>query len=140
MYSVVCFFVLSRCFAATCTADLSCPGISSGQFEERVDVIDSVAEGLRRGVFSSAESSLDVTELLLSLPFLPGSAHKVVHCPLADRAKLRLLEDAMFDACEREGEDEIIDDLKISSQDKSEHYSTPQDETREMKSNKRSKR
>jgi len=91
----------------------------TSQFEERVDVTDSVAEGLRRAIFSSAESSLEVVEFLLSLPILPGSSHKtIVHCPLADRAKLRLLEDAMFDACEREGEDEIIDDLKISvSQD-----------------------
>ena len=27
---------------------------------------------------------------------------------------LRLLEDAMFDACEREGEDELLDELSIS--------------------------
>ena len=33
---------------------------------------------------------------------------------LGDRAYLRLLEDAMFDACEKEGEDEILDDLNIS--------------------------
>jgi hypothetical protein len=33
---------------------------------------------------------------------------------LAQRAYLRLLEDAMFDACEREGEDELLDDLDIS--------------------------
>lgn len=111
------------------------------QFEERVDVTDSVAEGLRRGLFSSAESSLDVAELLLSLPILPGTAHRILDCPLADRAKLRLLEDAMFDACEREGEDEIIDDLKISSQDKSEPFTAvPTVEAREKKSTKRSKR
>ena len=114
---------------------------SGGQFEERVDVTDSVAEGLRRGLFSSAESALDVAELLLSLPILPCKAHKILLCPLADRAKLRLLEDAMFDACEREGEDEIIDDLKISSQDKSEHSTeTAPNESPQKKSNKRSKR
>ncbi|KAL3780367.1 hypothetical protein ACHAW5_007125 [Stephanodiscus triporus] len=33
---------------------------------------------------------------------------------LAQRAYLRLLEDAMFDACENEGEDELLDDLNIS--------------------------
>merc|ERR1719506_499809 len=38
----------------------------------------------------------------------------MIHCPLADRTKLRLLEDAMFDACEREGEEELIDELRIS--------------------------
>lgn len=37
-----------------------------------------------------------------------------VHGMLGDRAYLRLLEDAMFDACEKEGEDEILDDLNIS--------------------------
>ncbi|CAB9524176.1 expressed unknown protein [Seminavis robusta] len=86
------------------------------QLEERVDVNDAVAEGLRRALFSASESSLDVIEVLLSLPLLPGSAHTLsFDCPLADRAKLRLLEDAMFDACEREGEEELIDDLKIST-------------------------
>jgi hypothetical protein len=33
---------------------------------------------------------------------------------LAQRAYLRLLEDAMFDACEKEGEDELLDDLTIT--------------------------
>ncbi len=35
-------------------------------------------------------------------------------CELAQRVYLHLLEDAMFDACEREGEDEFLDDLIIS--------------------------
>jgi len=35
-------------------------------------------------------------------------------CESGKRAKLRRFEDTMFDACEREGEDEIIDDLRIS--------------------------
>lgn len=85
---------------------------SEPQFEERVDVTDNVAESIRRAVFSRAESSLDVVDLLLNLPILPCSIHKVVPCPLADRAKLRLLEDAMFDECERH-DDELIDDLTI---------------------------
>ena len=33
---------------------------------------------------------------------------------LGHRAVLRLLEDAMLDACEREGEDEALDGLEIS--------------------------
>lgn len=33
---------------------------------------------------------------------------------LGHRAVLRLLEDAMLDACEREGEDEPLDGLEIS--------------------------
>lgn len=101
--------------------------------EERVDVVDTVAEGLHRALFSSAHyGSLDVMDLLLSLPLLPTRIHinqhedaeiiqqekkkkgMMIHCPLADRTKLRLLEDAMFDACEREGEEELIDELRIA--------------------------
>jgi hypothetical protein len=101
-----------------CEAKVSLQSNDNGepeQLEERVDVTDLVAEGLRRALFSQAESSLDVIDVLLSLPLLPGSAHSLpFKCVLADRAKLRLLEDAMFDACEREGEDELIEDLNIS--------------------------
>lgn len=124
-----------------------------GQLEERVDVTDNVAEGLRRALFSQAESALDVVELLLSLPLLPGSAHALtsIHCPLADRAKLRLLEDAMFDACEREGEDELIDELKISTNDKESNVESAEQQQEEgsrqkhfkgqpNRSNKRTKR
>lgn len=111
---------------------------SPSQFEERVDVTDSIGEGLRRALFSSAESSLDVAELLLSLPFLPGAAHQVLNCPLADRAKLRLLEDAMFDACEREGEDDLIGDLKISS--KADEETKPNQSSQSKQSSKRTKR
>ena len=91
--------------------------------EERVNVSDPVAEGLRRALFSQAESSLDLVEILLSLPILPTATSSATAtatalsftCPLANRAKLRLLEDAMLDACEREGEDDLIDDLTISN-------------------------
>lgn len=143
--------------AILCEARLSVSNSScaEGQLEERVDVTDNIAEGLRRAVFSQAESALDVIEILLSLPLLPGSAHDLdnIHCPLADRAKLRLLEDAMFDACEREGEDEIIDDLKISptAGDSHSHHSDgvnnsseggghKKPKTQQNRSNKRTKR
>ena len=73
-------------------------------------------------------------DLLLSMPYLPRSSGRdgpldsavpntiqgsesgtsKVHDMLGDRTYLRLLEDAMFDACEKEGEDEILDDLNIS--------------------------
>ena len=39
---------------------------------------------------------------------------RLTRVPLAKRAKLRLLEDAMAEACEREGEDDIIGDLTIN--------------------------
>jgi hypothetical protein len=93
--------------------------------EERVDVSDMVAEALRRAVWSSSESSLDLIELIMALPSLPGTRHQVnnkeYQCietsPLADRAKLRLLEDAMLDECEKEGEGELIQELTIDPGD-----------------------
>ena len=88
------------------------------KLEERVDVADDVVEGLRRAVFPSIESTLDLVELLLFFPYLPRTnyAFNATTTPLADRASLRLLEDAMFDACEREGEDELIEDLSLSNE------------------------
>mmetsp|Transcript_14771 Transcript_14771/g.26503 ORF Transcript_14771/g.26503 Transcript_14771/m.26503 type:complete len:321 (-) Transcript_14771:2366-3328(-) len=88
--------------------------------EERADVSETAAEAIRRSVWSSAESSLDVVEVMLAFPSLPGTSHKsdittITTTPLANRAKLRLLEDAMLDECEKEGEGELIEDLKISS-------------------------
>ena len=85
--------------------------------EERVDITDSIGEAVRRCILSSAESSIDLIEVLLSLPIFPTAQHtsRIVHTTsLADRAKLRLLEDAMFDACEKEGDEELIEDLSIS--------------------------
>lgn len=101
------------------------PFSSLGPLEERVDVSEPIAEAVRRAIWSSAESSLDVAELVLALPSLPTvdtvattksttKATTTTTTPLANRAKLRLLEDAMLDACEREGEDELLEDLTIS--------------------------
>jgi hypothetical protein len=99
--------------------------------EERVDVSDVVAEALWRAVWSSSESSLDIIELILELPSLPTTSHAnsssssnnnsnstFIPTPLANRAKLRLLEDAMLDECEKEGEGELIGDLKRSHHNK----------------------
>ena len=89
------------------------------ELEERVHISDEIAEAIRRAIYSSAESSLDIVEVLLFMPFLPTTMHRSsmsVTTPLADRAKLRLLEDAMFDACEKEGEDELIGDLDINDE------------------------
>jgi hypothetical protein len=86
--------------------------------EERVDVSEDICEAVKRAVWSSAESPLDVVELLLQLPCLPtttSQAKNATTTPLANRAKLRLLEDAMVDACEKVGEDGILDDLKLSN-------------------------
>ena len=55
-------------------------------------------------------------EVILALPSLPcqSTARVSTTTRLANRAKLRLLEDAMLDECEKEGDDEIIEDLTIS--------------------------
>ena len=90
--------------------------------EERVDVSESICESIKRSIWSNAESQLDIIDLILQFPCLPTTSHSnnmkmVVSMAtnLANRAKLRLLEDAMVDACEQEGEDQILEDLEISS-------------------------
>jgi hypothetical protein len=99
------------------------------QLEERVDTAPDVAEAIRRAVFFAAEDSLDVLEVVLSLPFLPVVKHatvllskkkkKITTTALADRARLRLLEDAMCDACEQQGEEDMVQDLDIQATKKS---------------------
>lgn len=103
------------------------------ELEERVNVQESTLEAVRHAIFSHTEDNLDVLDILLSMPYLPRSSSRggggsgvamdgtsgnakyaTALSTLADRAYLRLLEDAMFDACEREGEDEMLDDLNIS--------------------------
>ena len=96
------------------------------ELEERVDVSDTVAETLRRALWSSTKSPLDIVDMILVLPSLPchnsaatnssstTTSSSTCTTRLANRAKLRLLEDAMLDECEKEGEDQLIDDLSIS--------------------------
>jgi hypothetical protein len=93
----------------------------SSQLEERVDTLPDVAEAIRRAVFFSAQDSLDVLEVVLALPWLPVVKHAPVllsknqTSALADRARLRLLEDAMCDACEQQGEEDMVQDLDIQA-------------------------
>eukprot|EP00984_Skeletonema_dohrnii_P030399 scaffold21815_cov157-Skeletonema_dohrnii-CCMP3373.AAC.2 len=101
------------------------------ELEERVNVEDGTLQGIKNAIFSQSEDNLDVLEILLNMPYLPRSSSPssdndrgdaVLNqwsSKLADRAYLRLLEDAMFDSCEKEGEDELLDDLNISG---SNHY------------------
>ena len=93
--------------------------VHGNDLEERVDVTENICEAVKRAVWSSAESPLEAVEVLMQFPCLPTTVHESLDAktPLANRAKLRLLEDAMVDACEQEGDEEIIDDLKISSKE-----------------------
>jgi len=92
------------------------------ELEERVDVSEVAAETLRRALWPSTTSSLDVVEVILALPSLPcrstdGLATNTTR--LANRARLRLLEDAMLSECEKEGDEQLIEDLAISKTIKS---------------------
>lgn len=107
--------------------------------EERVDVSEEALEGIRRAVLSLTECNLSIMECLISLPWLATSTTSCgyryrdrskierscwdrymsvkamdVFRTACDRVALRLLEDALFDACEREGEEDIIDDLNLN--------------------------
>eukprot|EP00579_Thalassiosira_antarctica_P028523 CAMPEP_0202020206 /NCGR_PEP_ID=MMETSP0905-20130828/43935_1 /ASSEMBLY_ACC=CAM_ASM_000554 /TAXON_ID=420261 /ORGANISM="Thalassiosira antarctica, Strain CCMP982" /LENGTH=381 /DNA_ID=CAMNT_0048581729 /DNA_START=16 /DNA_END=1161 /DNA_ORIENTATION=+ len=94
---------------------------AAGELEERVNVHEDSLEGIRNALFSHCQDNLDVLEILLNLPYFPrrsttapASQYTTLSMKLAERAYLRLLEDAMFDACEKEGEDDLLDDLTIS--------------------------
>mmetsp|Transcript_52825 Transcript_52825/g.78319 ORF Transcript_52825/g.78319 Transcript_52825/m.78319 type:complete len:191 (+) Transcript_52825:417-989(+) len=102
--------------------------------EERVNVSEDALEGVRRSVLSMTECNLSVLELCLAMPWLPRNSDKnfilqgadVCHNSVsseelmlcADRAALRLLEDALFDACEKEGEEDMLDDLNLDDDSK----------------------
>jgi hypothetical protein len=115
--------------------------------EERVQVEDPVAEGIRRAIFSTSTSVLDLVEVLINLPLLPCGQHQAytsisTTTPLADRAKLRLLEDAMLDQCEKEGEDDLIDELNIVADDTDtqKQEEVEEEEEQENKRNKKSRK
>jgi hypothetical protein len=88
---------------------------ADGQLEERVDTDAAVATAIRRVAYFTAETDLDVFEILFSMPIMPTTAL------LGHRARLRLLEDAMCEACEQAGEETMVDDLDIGPAKKSKH-------------------
>lgn len=77
----------------------------TNKLEERVFMDETVLHGVLRCIYSRASSTLSMLELLLSFPYLPNA--------LGKRAKLRLLEDAMAEACQQQDEDEMLQDLSI---------------------------
>ena len=111
--------------------------------EERVHCAQDVAEGIRRAIFSKADSTLDVFDILMHMPSLPGtidddasssSSRTGGKTRLADRARLRLLEDAMCDACEQEGEDELLKELDLAgSNEKADHGDDERTESKKSK-------
>jgi hypothetical protein len=136
---------------------------SRSDLEERVYCNQDVAEGVRRAVFSRADTTLDLLDLLWHFPALPTTTNNnnnnnnnnngttaatmvlpdpcttpTTNAPptttassmeqdgnhdsfpatttttkLANRAKLRLLEEAMCHACEEQGEDDLVHELKV---------------------------
>lgn len=104
---------------------------------ERYRTDPDAAEGIRRALWSASATTvasgssvgddggaavLDVFDFLLQcVPLLPvpPSPNSAVTTttttttPLAERAQLRLLEDAMCDACEREGDEALVEDLSL---------------------------
>jgi hypothetical protein len=83
------------------------------QMEERVYCSEPVAEAIRRAIFSSSESSLDVFDVVCRLPFLSSESTGSELSSLADRARLRILEEATHDACDNEPDDELVEYLSI---------------------------
>lgn len=93
----------------------------TGELEERVCCEQNTAEAIRRSLFTTAESCLDVFDWIISLPFLPSIAHKgqvSVTTPLADRVKLRCLEEAACVECDQAEEEELVNELHISKKTK----------------------
>jgi hypothetical protein len=106
--------------------------------EERFVTEETVAEGIRRALWNTSSStSMDVMEFVLRyLPLLPvnndnndnndnkshanttTTASTSLPLPLrlmAERAQMRLLEDALYDACENEGDEELVESLEIAA-------------------------
>jgi hypothetical protein len=119
--------------SASAAGPVGSPPAAPRAREERYHTAEDVAEGIKRCVWSSAEASTDVIHFVVQyLPLLPvatttgggeettaagTTTTKAITTPLADRAQLRLLEDALVDACERQSQEEMVQDLEIAEED-----------------------
>ena len=90
--------------------------------EERVYCDEMIGEAIRRTIYSSSDSILDIVDLLFQFPYLPctttngtttATTATTTTTKLADRVRLRLLEEATYDVCNNEPDDEIVDELSI---------------------------
>jgi len=110
-----------ECPLLLCEVKIISQGTNGAELEERVDLRDEILEGIHRSTFSLMDDRLDLMELLASLPWLKDIVVDYSSidnnfeeiATLANRASLQLLEDALFDACEREGENELLEELTI---------------------------
>jgi hypothetical protein len=83
---------------------------------------------------SSGDDVLSILEWVLAMPYLPRKKDAMAAAAaadgpsqtcysttkttsLADRAYLRLLEDALWDECEKEGDNDLLNDLNLSTTD-----------------------
>ena len=116
------------------------------ELEERVDVLEDGLEGIRRAVLSQLEDNTSVLDLLLAFPYLINTKAEArndgkgnaITLQLGRRAILRLLEDACIDACEKEGEDELLEDLSLKDRGEGDDSSV-ESNTREMTSPRKKK-
>ena len=98
------------------------------ELEERVDASEDALEGIRRAVLSHLDTNTSLLDLLLAFPYLINAQSATrkdgkgndITLQLGHRAILRLLEDACIAACEKEGEDELLDELQICENDRGE--------------------
>ena len=116
------------------------------ELEERVDVSEDALEGIRRAVLSQLDDNTSVLDLLLAFPYLINTQPETrndgkgnaITLQLGNRAILRLLEDACIDACEKEGEDELLEDLSLKDRGEGDDSSV-ESNTREMTSPRKKK-
>jgi hypothetical protein len=109
------------CSASMDTKNESAATTPWNKNEERVYCDEIIGEAIRRTIYSSSDSILDIVDILFRLPYLPcitdsatgNDLGTTTATKLADRVRLRLLEEATYDACDNEPDDEIVDDLSI---------------------------
>eukprot|EP00978_Attheya_sp_CCMP212_P011063 scaffold26990_cov47-Attheya_sp.AAC.3 len=133
--------------------------------EERVHVSEDMLEALRRCIWSHNTTTanntgphedtsgdvLSILEWVLAMPYLPRKKDTIAAAAgpsqtshsttmmtsLADRAYLRLLEDALWDECEKEGDNDLLNDLTLSNTD--DNDSSDEDEERNNNTKRRRK-
>ena len=139
-----------------CSASMDTKHEQSYHNEERVYCDETIGEAIRRTIYSSSDSVLDIVDILFRLPYLPCTdSHAVTTTTtptsgghdgtattttttttkLADRVRLRLLEEATYDVCDNEPDEEIVDDLSIKDNNHHKDYDDDTDDVNEARNN-----